>query len=179
VAASDRARREFANTQSSTRIGNHVHAKLQEAYETFHRTSTDVISEMWDPNAVPPQWARMRRPGWHGLSVCGVATEGRRIPLDQVIDGPHDPDHFFAAVKIGLSWLTLPVGDHQSTLRADLIDRYLCSIWEIKPIRKIVDGVFRKQSIASSSTSRWSSSGAWASSPRLLTTSSRDANSFR
>lgn len=116
---------------SSLRIGSYVHRRLQERYEDRRSMVADVVSERWNPIINRPD-----------QTVIGLTTGGSPLPLSDVArSAVMDPDWFFRCLRMALA---SPRLDRETWLRADLIDRQLLSIWEIKPVASAQSGVWQE-----------------------------------
>lgn len=131
------------NFASNRRIGRYVHWVLQSAHERVNPDS-DIVTERWNSDARPAVVGRRGGRGREEISVRGPSTRGGYSGLRNLVGSRFDDDRFFSCVAVGFSFYTSPFSAFERTLRADLIDRGLGMIWEIKPILSAVAGVLQE-----------------------------------
>jgi hypothetical protein len=115
---------------SDFKIGNKVHRVLQNLYVADHKAFHDLVVERYNPRARRAE-----------AVVVGPSTKGVRRSFSYVFKNNLDRDFFFRALDLALATPKLEI---DSRLRADLINAARGHIWEIKPVRSAVLGVWQE-----------------------------------
>jgi hypothetical protein len=118
--------------QSNLQIGSYVHRRLQRRYVQWLAGRHDIAIEKWSP--VRSQEEQV---------VIGPGTGGSYVALRDMAKARLDPDGFWRTLRVAMNGVKF-TSKRDSWLRADLVDRRLASIWEIKPVKRGPTGVWQE-----------------------------------
>lgn len=117
----------FGLSGSTRATGIYVHEILERRFITERKATSDVICELKKRGQTIPV-----------LAACGRSTNGRKMQLSKMAGGRLDNEKFFTITQTALR---KPNVGAERYWRADLIDRSLSMIWEIKPVGSAFYGV--------------------------------------